>query len=304
MKNELQDLLDTQLSDLQWSQDKSYDVIRKVRGEVKVKKKLSLSLVIAMVLVLLTATAFAIYTLQRSPQAEAVKMARQALTEKYGLSAEAFGLFTTSASQTGEKWVVVFFSNDSNIPASLLGDYTVALEGSKLISAVWSHDDIMPALWQGGDVHAEAWGQPQIERSLRGDKEAEAVRMAAWEAQRAQEALLAADPTPQPAATQQDQYYYGGELATLTTPPSDALTNEQALAIAKQAILDEYGLSEAALENTDIVSCEYIVTQSGQGLWVCHLYFVHDGVEWGCGVGMDGQTGEILDVGSTTGGNG
>ncbi len=301
MKNELQDLLDTQLSDLRWSQAKSEDIIRKTRGEVKVKKKLSLSLVIVMVLILLTATAFAIYAIQRSPQADAILEARRALTEKYGLSAEAFGLFHATATQEGENWVVTFTSNDSGIPDLLLGEYTVTLNDGKMATAVWTHDDMDPSLWQSGDVHAEAWGQPQIEKALRGDEEATAVRMTAWEKQ---EAHVTSNPKPETPATKEGEYYYNGELAKVVAPPSDAITQEKALEIAKQAVMEEYGVPRETLKKADVVSCEYIVTQSGKGVWDSHIYFVYQEVEWGCGVSMEGKTGEILSIGSVTGGNG
>lgn len=265
------------------------------------KKKVRLSFIIVMVLILLTATAFALYAIQRSPQADAVRTARQALTEKYGLSAEAFGLFHTKAIQEDKKWIVTLASNDSGIPASLLGEYTVTLEGDRLANAVWSHDHVDPSQWKNGDVHAQAWGQPQIEKSLRGDPEAVAVRMAAWEEQEAQ---TTPNPTPEIPATQEGEYYYDGELAKMTTPPSDAVTQAQALEIAKQAIMEEYGVPREILETADVVTCEYIVTQSGAGLWQCHLYFVYNQVEWGCGVSMEGKTGEVLSIGSVTGGNG
>ena len=148
MKNELREVMDTRLSALQWDQAKSQEILRKTRGDFKVKKKLRLSAVIVMALVLLTATAFALYALQLSPKADAVSQARRALTEKYGLTPEAFGLFYATSSQEGQNWVVHFAAGEGIYPA-LIGEYTVTLEKGRA-TASWSHDDVDPALWQSG----------------------------------------------------------------------------------------------------------------------------------------------------------
>jgi hypothetical protein len=52
MSNEFKNLLDHQLSALEWNQTDSYAVLQKVRGGFKVKKKMSAAVILAMVLML------------------------------------------------------------------------------------------------------------------------------------------------------------------------------------------------------------------------------------------------------------
>lgn len=298
MKNEFQKLLDTQLSALEWSQAKSEELLRQTRGEIKVKKKLRLSLVVAVVLVLLTATAFALYALHFSPQAGVISQARRALTDKYGLSPEAFGLFSPTAAQDGGKWVVRFTANDGLHPA-LLGDYAVTLENGQA-AVSWTHDDVDPALWQSGDLASPAWGQPQIQKALRGDPQAAEIKATLWKEQ---------PPAPVPQVTPSGkplpgQIYWKNQWVTPTTPPESSLAQEEALALAKEVLAQEYSLPQEELEKAELVDGFYFPTQDGPPIWSLHFYLVHDGVEWGCGVVLNGETGEVLSVGSSTGGNG
>jgi hypothetical protein len=302
MRNEFQELVDTRFSPLVWTQAHSEDLIRKTKGDFKVKKKLRLSAVIVMALVLLTATAFALYALQLSPQANAVSQARRALTAKYGLSSEAFGLLNATSAQEVDRWVVCFTSSDGIHP-SLVGEYTVILENGQA-TASWSHDDVDPALWQSGDLTSPAWGQPQIEKALRGDPQAQEIQAALWQNQ---PGSAAPQPTP-PDDPHPGQVYWEGQWIAPTDPPAEALSLEQALVLAKEALAQEYRLPQETLDAAVLVDSRYFPSSppipNGPAVWTFHLYLVHDGVEWGCGVILNGQTGEILSVDSMTGGNG
>lgn len=293
--------MDTRLSALQWDQAKSQEILRKTRGDFKVKKKLRLSAVIVMALVLLTATAFALYALQLSPKADAVSQARRALTEKYGLTPEAFGLFYATSSQEGQNWVVHFAAGEGIYPA-LIGEYTVTLEKGRA-TASWSHDDVDPALWQSGDLASPAWGQLQIEKALRGDPQAQDIQARLWRSHPAP----APQPTPE-GSPLPGQICWGGQWIAPTTPPAEALSMDRALGLAKSALAQEYGLPQETLESAVLVDGRYFPSSppipKGPAVWIFQLYLVHDGVEWGCGVILEGKTGEILSVDSTTGGNG
>ena len=60
MKSKVKPILDSQLSWLDWTPEESQEMLRRMRGEIKVKRKLSLALVFALVGVLLAVSALAV----------------------------------------------------------------------------------------------------------------------------------------------------------------------------------------------------------------------------------------------------
>lgn len=136
-----------------------------IEGDAKpMKRRISTAvLVAALVMILAMATALAI-SLSRSEEADIMAQARRALHNDYGLTGEALGCFNSEAIQSEEGWTVSFEAD-----ATLLdqfGAYTVTIAKGHAPKTQWTHDDTDPALWQGEDLYAPAWGQQQILKYL------------------------------------------------------------------------------------------------------------------------------------------
>lgn len=276
------------------------ELMNNIIGGNPMKKKLTAGLALAIVLVILTATAFAAYMLLWSPQADAQSRARQALSDAYGLTPETIGCFIADARQNGDTWTITFTGEGFN--PGLLGTYTVVLTGDSA-TASWSHDDVDKALWQSGDLLAPVWGQPQIVKALHDTHAANA----------AQAELLKDTPvdiTPRetppggPESFAEGRAWWNGEWIQISTPGDGDLTEEQAKEIAYQVLMVEFGLTREELDVGSMVQCDFYTRDSGGTLWGFSVNIVKDGVPWGCGVTMDGQTGEILMTNVITGGNG
>ena len=90
---------------------------------------------------------------------------------------------------------------------------------------------------------------------------------------------------------------------TAIQPEDQDLTQEAALALAKDALQEEYRFSQEALEKANVVEMTLYLRQ-GQRAWSIDLYLVNGSVEWTCDVWIDSLTHEILEVNGYTGGNG
>ena len=71
-------------------------------------------------------------------------------------------------------------------------------------------------------------------------------------------------------------------------------------------LLKEFGLTREELDasTSSAVDMRFYTRESDGTLWRFSVNIIKDGVAWGCGVTMDGQTGEILMTNVITGGNG
>lgn len=268
-----------------------------VKEETTMRKKMMTSVLIAaMMLVLLTATAFAVYTLTRSEQDNMVSQARKALMSEYGLTTETLGLFYVETEQTGDKWDITFVADGFYPP--LLGDYVVKIAPETPVDVSWTHDNVDPALWQEGELTAPVWGQPQMLYALKNRDEADDVAASLW----AGEATI----PPQGKSVKivsGDTFMWNGQSLKLSTPSGTAMPKAEALALAKQVLIEETGLTEAEL-NEGSVSIEFYEREEGTPIWAFQFYLVNDDIEVGLGVMLDAHSGEILSTGITTGGNG
>lgn len=97
-------------------------------------KRLVFVLAVCLMLALLaTATAL---TVQRSQNAQAVALARQELSRKYGLSARTLGVFDAQLTRRGGVATVVFQSQA--FPAVLTGTYTVQVSQETVLASARS----------------------------------------------------------------------------------------------------------------------------------------------------------------------
>lgn len=208
--------------------------------EKPMKRKLSTSLVIAaLIIVLLAATAMAI-GLRRSAEADAVVLARQALMEDYGLTNETIGCFFYTAEEEGGGWVVTF--EGAAWELERLGTYTVRLNGSKAAETSWTHDDVDPAIWQGGDMEAPAWGQLQLLERLRQQGEwRESMANRNWEDKSFE---AAAENLPRLFLDTVDDETLRFERLI---PTDEDIPVEQVVSTAREIIASTYGIDEEAL---------------------------------------------------------
>lgn len=94
------------------------------------------------------------------PDALLLQQANAALTDKYGLTHEALGLFNPSIKHCGDSAFVTYTTNGS-VPDILTGEYTVLVSVGS-VQAFWTHDGVDAALWQSGDLNSPAWGVKQL----------------------------------------------------------------------------------------------------------------------------------------------
>ncbi len=250
------------------------------------RKAFTTILIAALLLALLAATALA-YTLTRSPQAAAVSKARAALSDKYGLTPETIGLFNIVPEQKDGVWTIAF--NADGFYPPLLGDYTVILAPGKEPEASWTHDDVDPALWKDGNLNAPVWGQPQMLKALTDKEGAEdAVKQADWSNVPAE-----VKTTPAPGSLQEGEFIWFGQILREGTPGSGDMKQEEALELARQALMEDASLSRELLDTAD-VSPAFYTRDGGNPIWGFQIYLVNNGIELGCGVMVDARTGEIL----------
>lgn len=300
MNNPISESISENLSGLYITPGHHAQLMRNITGGSKVKKKLTTSLVLAMALILLAITAFAAIILTRSPQADALARARAALSEKYGLTPDVIGTFNLFDKQEGDTWTVL--ATSATFHPSLVGEYTVVLDKDGA-AATWSHDNADKAAWEKAGLESPVWGQPQIAEALRNPDAADKINIKLH-----QESPVGPDPNmPGPEVLKgrsEDESYWNGEIIKAGQPGPDDLTRDKALEIAKQAIMEDFGLSQAEVDAGEIISERFSLRESGGTLWGFSIYMEKDGVAWDCGITMDGKTGEVLYTSIITGGNG
>ncbi len=299
-KDAIHDSLLENLSGLTVTRQRHSELMNNIIGGKPMKKKLTAGLLLAIVLIVLTVTALAAYMLLWSPQADAQSRARQALSDAYGLTPETIGCFIVEEQLDGDIWTVTFIGEGFN--PGLLGTYTVVLTGDSA-AASWSHDDVDRALWENGDLYAPVWGQPQIAKALH-DTDAANAAQAELLKDTPVEIVPRETPPGGPESFTEGTAYWNGEFIRKSTPGEGDLTEAQAKDIAYQVLIEEFGLTREELDAGSIVQCDFYTRDSGGTLWGFSVNIVKDGVPWGCGVTMDGQTGEILMTNVITGGNG
>lgn len=303
-KIDLQQTMDRRLSALRWTQDDSRTVLEQLKGEQKVKKKLSLGLVLALILILAATAALAAYALNRAPQADIVNRARQALYDKYGLTAQTIGLFTWSVEKQGDMETVTFTGDGYHV--SLLGVYTVAFDKDGKASASWSYDDADKALYESGDMSCSIWAQKQMAAALSNPEKASEISVALYKAYQSEHKETPA-VTPQPIPDLKvGETWWQGEILRAGTPGENDMSKEEAIKIAQAVILEDYGFSEKNCDVWEVVdeNVEFNTRENKNSVWCISVYAVKDGVEMGIGVVLDAQTGEVLLSNIITGGNG
>ena len=158
---------DTLLSGMTWSREDAQTVLSAAKGEKpQMKRKISVALAVALAVLLLAATALGLGML-KSESYSTVEKARQALAEKYGLTAEMLAMFSVQTGEENGVSVVQFSTTDSVFMDShRAGAYSVAIDRSGNTCAVWSRDGVNEPNLENGNLRASAWGAKQLQAVL------------------------------------------------------------------------------------------------------------------------------------------
>lgn len=306
--NELQCAADRQLSRLQWGEAQRRAVRNQLKKEEKpMKKKLSLSFALVMAAMLLAVGALAATGLMRTPEADAVTQARQALMDKYGLTVETLGIFHEDYVETDGGWQVTFrptMDFDENMDEDIIGVYTVAKAADGL-TASWSFDSVDPATYADGSLTAAVWGQEQLRKALHEGKDE--LRQLGQQSRGEAEAnqLSAAE---QAEAVDGASVWMTGTVEVSPEegdmPMAQAKEIMRAAVQAELALTDEQAAQLGAAEDYDEAGVQMVQSADGLRMWEFQVDFDLDGTHYSGGVFIDAQTGEVVRVAYTVLGNG
>lgn len=298
----LQTIVDRRLSFLEWDRQRTRRVLQALdpEGGIFMKRKLTLTLALVAVIVLTVSAAFAAVTLLYSPSASAIRQARSAVMAQYGLTHTTLGLFTCNIDAQGDTTIVTFGGDWMASYGGNAGDYTVTLQDGEVV-ARWTNDDVDPALWRNGDLSAPVWGQPQLERFLQEKTIGGTVIDAPGTT-----GVVCADPTSTPAPPPADTTEGTVIAIAEVTPAPGELTKDEALAVGRAALMENFGLTEADMtQRVTILSCRMLQTGDYPlRVWSISATCQIDGFDWYMYVELHASTGEILSIHMQTGGNG
>lgn len=269
------------------------------------KRKMTMAIALAAALVMVASVAVAAVVLNYSPQAKAMSVARNAVIDKYGLTHTTLGLFNYNMSMLEGQTIIVFHSDVVDEQGEhLAGEYTVTIPDDGEPTATWSYDSVDPAIWQSGDMNAPVWGQPQLETFLRDKTNGGTVNYNVV----LDDGVVYSTNTPEPPAMHAEDgttaVFETIEIAKVTPRPNE-LTEDAAIEMARMALMDSFNLTEGEATRIDFFHCE--LHQFGNyepRTWQINAYINQDGYDWNMYVMIDASTGEILDIGMQTGGNG
>ena len=141
MKNDMRQSVDRAFAGATWDEAHARRVISRIeeRKQPVMKRKLTVALVCALVLVLASACALAAVFVQRSERSNVVLTARNALTRQCRFTPGMLALFRADAQKNAGGDYTVTFTTNEGIPGTLLGVYSVHVNGSTAV-ANWSYD--------------------------------------------------------------------------------------------------------------------------------------------------------------------
>lgn len=232
-------------------------------------------MIAAALFVLTTAVAFAVVTITRSPEAEAMRMARASVMEKYGLSTEGIAYLNGQYEATDDGWKVVFGGTEET------GAYEVVFDG-KTALASWSYEgtDMADAAWKNEEIIAQLKeiGKEQIERNTAYPDSAEASV---------------------PTIGEDASSVHMSDIVYVE-PQAGDLSEEDALAIYYEAAKDVVSDVEALQAAGKPYMC-CVVNGEGRRMWEINKNFACDGIVGDvCGY-IDAVTGEVVKLTYETG---
>lgn len=250
--------------------------------------------------------------LMNEDEADAAK-AREAVRAKYGLTAENLALFDAWALSAEGKTQITFVPNippeeDGILLESAdgltkhserMGRYTVELGGDGAVRSVgWTHDgEPLPTVTEATWGRADVYDAPCLTELAKLLADLRAIR-----AEYPDDGLT---HTPEGDARLDARMTATGFSAARynhVLPDSDMLTEQDALALARQALEGDGGLSAEALDDAEAVTYAVCTKEAGKTVWTVWRH----NAEGICAVTIDAADGTILDVIIDTGlaGNG
>ncbi len=244
MKNEeFRELVDRDLSGLEWDERRRRNVLRALEGEERPVKKISTTFLIAAAVLCLSVTALAA-GLVFSPKYDAVRLANDAVKAKYGLTDELIGILLRRAEvrEDGTATVTYEAFDENDFPADRIGTYTVDVKGNRA-DASWSHDGDSTE----GGLLAEAYGAEQLTMLAYHYEETvdEMIRLGIRNAEprEPQCEMMPEEQEEYRKAQAESEMYRKQDLAD--AEKAGTVTVEEAAEIARKAIREEYRLTDA-----------------------------------------------------------
>ena len=272
--NEMKKRLDAELSQLEWKNEHRLQVLKRIDqgGKPIVKKRFSAAISLALVLIVLSAGALAAGTIF-SPRYDAARLANEALYQQYGLTPEMRTLFHRSVNENADGSVVVIYETlDPYVRTgeNRLGTYTVVIRDGKA-QAQWSLDGVDTA----GGLSARAWGKEQLNQYIHDYGSVQ---------QYLKENHMLGDVSMGLPAMTWEEYEELQKKNRQAVENAAKITLAEARDLARQAIIGEYGLTEAqgaALaqgETDSIYAMEY--TQEDEKPCVRLYFHLTQGDSW------------------------
>ena len=276
LKKRFQTAIDRQLSYLQGNPRLAQQIMAASKGEQqKMKKKISMVAVFATVTVLLMATALAAGLLF-SPRYDAVKLANEAMLERYGITEPMMTVFYRETTQNDNGSVTITYTSVEGI--AQLGVYTVTVTNGKA-EAKWSYDGEDTT----GSLASKAWGAEQVNLLITDYTTVMSYLQASAEPSASDSATVT--PTP-PSEEECEKAAAQGKASALNAAQISLV---QAKDSAVKALISEYGLTNAqvallqiwdgdetyAFENdTPTISLYYHLAQGDQWMEKDGIYVV------------------------------
>lgn len=242
MKNELKDAIDARLSSMDWHGESR--VWRRVRRPAARTVRLRTAVIACLLVAALSATALAARAFFLSGPADAATRARAALKQTYGLTDDTIGLFLEMVDERDDRWTARY---TMPVYGEWAGEYIVTGD-RKSAEATWSKDgETFPA---DGSLSSAAWGEPQLEK----------LRAILRDRQKAEEALNATVEGGLWNATLEERAAVDAPLTQLpishdavnTLPGKEDLSPDEAEAMARALLANEYRLDEGALDGCTV----------------------------------------------------
>lgn len=250
----------------------------------------------ACMVMLVTAAIAGAASMLFSEEYDAVRLAHRALAEEYGITEEMQTFFAQEVTEENGVTTIVFSGMEGM--HHVLGEYTVTIrDGDATVS--WSKDGQSTE----GELDAYAWGAKQIEILLEMAKQENGISRGYHKAQEIRVQMEADEVTV--SITKGDDTATIVALDDIADSAVISISEEEAIAIAKEAFAAEYGLTQAQLDamqyEKDYAGYTYAVKD---GVTICEVWFwlhqdenvVHmdgDGLYW---ARINAQTGVVEEM--------
>lgn len=221
-------------------------------------KRFTFVLVAAVLIFALACTALAM-GLNNSARYTAIKIARDTIMKEYGITTDTLAFFDQSVTTGDGAWTVVFSPVKFNFDA--IGQYTVRVEDGKASVASWTHDGVDAAVYASGQLDAVVWGPVQLEAVLEIER-----------AYRANQTTMNRENTGEwtlEDVAAMDQIYAEASAMGIdvwvmhVAPTAGDISQDDAYEMAKEAVVQKYGISKEALAKYDYY-VEYLKYQNDE----------------------------------------